>query len=326
MKLELTDKLDFDLWEKTLRSLPDGAELLQSCIWAQINSAKTLVHRFAWLEQAKVLVLAQVLETERLGQKSWYLPRGPLCLSSEKASFLWPLVFADLQEQAQQRGVMTISFEPENWGDFQNFSGKIIKPIQPQRSLFLDLSLDEEKLLAQMHPKTRYNIRLAEKKGVLIEQGQGEDILFFWDLLQITTKRDRFRGHGLSHYRRLLEKGSPAIELWLAKRGNKVLAAGVFSFYQGRAVYLHGASADSERQYMAPYLLQWQMIKRAKAFACRYYDFYGIDEKKWPGVTRFKRGFGGEERLYPGTFTLILKPLAYNFYLLAARLRRFLPF
>ena len=326
MKLELIDNLDSELWEKTLASLPDGAELLQSRIWARIIDTTTSVHRFAWLQATEVLVLAQVIETERLGQKSWYLPRGPLCLKPKNASFLWPLVLADLQERARQRGVMSLRFEPENWGDFQDFSAEKIKPIQPRRSLFLDLNLAEEDLLARMHTKTRYNIRLAEKKGVMIERGQGDDILFFWNLLQVTTKRDHFRGHSLAHYRRLLEKGAPVIELWLAKREGKVLAAGLFSFYQGRAVYLHGASADSERQYMAPYLLQWQMIKRAKARACRYYDFYGIDEKKWPGVTRFKRGFGGEERLYPGTFALILKPWAYRFYSLAARLRRLLPF
>jgi lipid II:glycine glycyltransferase (peptidoglycan interpeptide bridge formation enzyme) len=326
MKLELIDNLDSELWEKALGSLPDGAELLQSHIWAQIIGTTALVHRLAWLQQTELLAVAQILETERLGQKSWYLPRGPLCLNPKNASFLWPLVLADLQERAQQRGVMSLRFEPENWGDFQDFSAEKIKPIQPRRSLFLDLSLGEKDLLARMHTKTRYNIRLAEKKGVIIEQGQGDDILFFWNLLQVTTRRDRFRGHSLAHYRRLLEQGTPVIELWLAKREGKVLAAGLFSFYQVRAVYLHGASADSERQYMAPYLLQWQMIKRAKARACRYYDFYGIDEKKWPGVTRFKRGFGGEERLYPGTFALILKPWAYRFYSLAARLRRFLPF
>lgn len=326
MELELIDNLESERWEAALGTLPDGAELLQSHIWAQLLDASTVVHRFAWLRQAEVLVLAQVLETSNFGQKSWYIPRGPLCLSPEKSSFLWPVVWADLRKRAQLRGAMILRFEPENWGGFNDFKVEKIKAIQPQRSLFLDLNREEKVLLEAMHSKTRYNIRLAEKKGVTIGRGYGDDILSFWDLMKITTKRDHFRGHGLAHYRRLLEKGSPAIELWLAKREGKVLAAGLFSFYQGRAVYLHGASADSERQYMAPYLLQWQMIRRAQTQSCRYYDFYGIDAEKWPGVTRFKLGFGGQERLYPGTLAFIFKPWAYRFYSLAARLRRGLPF
>jgi len=188
--------------------------------------------------------------------------------------------------------------------------------------LFLDLSLSEDELLHAMHHKTCYNIRLAKKKGVEIVRGKVADLPSFWKLLKSTTVRDGFRGHSLSHYHNLLEQGAPNIELCLAKRDDKVLAAGIFSFLGGRAVYLHGASSNSDRQHMAPYLLQWQMIKRAKEKTCRYYDFYGIDAKKWPGVTRFKLGFGGEERNYPGTYIIVIKPLIYNLYKILAFIKR----
>ena len=188
----------------------------------------------------------------------------------------------------------------------------------------LNLDLDEAKLLSGMHQKTRYNIRLAEKRGVLISRGNLNDLNLFYRLLQETTKRDRFRGHSLEHYRQLMINSKDKIELWLAKKDGTLLAAGLFSFYGQRATYLHGVSADQGRQHMAPYLLQWEMIKRAKQLHCHSYDFYGIDAKKWPGVTRFKLGFGGEEKKYPGTFIIITDCFRYFLYQLAIRIRRFL--
>ncbi|HQL34917.1 MAG TPA: peptidoglycan bridge formation glycyltransferase FemA/FemB family protein [bacterium] len=322
MILTKEDNLADLTWEASLQSLPDGGELLQSGIWRQIALAeKREVKRFSWLqEKGMVAVLAQVLTTNRFGLKSWYLPRGPVWLLSKGAEIAWPLVLADLIQEAKRQGVMSIRFEPENWPLPVVSFGQKITSIQPEKSLFLDLSYSEEELLSQMHPKTRYNIRLAEKKGVEIVSGQSEDLVDFWQLLQTTTARAGFRGHSLAHYRHLLEKGGGAIELYFARLEGKILAAGLFSFYGGRAVYLHGASANNDRQYMAPYLLQWRMIQRAKAKHCRYYDFYGIDEKRWPGVTRFKRGFGGEERVYPGSFLLVISKHKYFIYSLLSKI------
>lgn len=312
-------------WTEALASLGDGAELLQSDVWRAVAEAEgKKVWRLAWSQGGRFLVLAQILETTVAGFKTWYLPRGPIFLSQDAVDQQWRQVKEDLLKQAGEQGVIVIKFEPQ--ADFfnTNICGQSIAAIQPKRSLFLDLRLSEEVLLEKMHPKTRYNIRLADKQGVKIVPGDEHDLLTFWNLLQKTAVRDRFRGHGLNHYRCLLKAGQPILELWLAKRADQVLAAGIFSFYQGRAVYWHGASDNEGRQYMAPHLLQWQMIKRARNMSCRYYDFYGIDEQRWPGVTRFKRGFGGEERVYPGAFLLIVSPYKYWFYRLAVSLRLFL--
>ncbi|MDD3285687.1 MAG: peptidoglycan bridge formation glycyltransferase FemA/FemB family protein [Patescibacteria group bacterium] len=326
MILNKENNLDDIVWEAGLQSLPDGGEILQSGIWRQIALAeKHKIKRFSWRrEDGVVAVLAQILSSRRFGFKSWYLPRGPVWLSSSEADIAWPAVLSDLMQVAKRQGVMSIRFEPENWPLSNTAFGQKITSIQPEKSLFLNLSYSEEELLAQMHPKTRYNIRLAEKKGVEITPGKLEDLVDFWQLLQATTTRDGFRGHSLAHYRHLLDNGGAAIELYFARREGRVLAAGLFSFYGGRAVYLHGASADVGRQYMAPYLLQWRMIQRAKAKHCRYYDFYGIDEKKWPGVTRFKRGFGGEEREYPGSFLLIVSQYKYFIYSLLSKIVKIL--
>lgn len=321
MILVKEDNLESVNWEQSLASLADGAEILQSTIWRQIAmSEKHGVLRFVWQEKEKNVALAQIIVTSRLGFKSWYLPRGPIFLSAENEESLWMQLIIDLKREAKLQDVMAIRFEPENWSLPGEKFGQKIKSIQPEKSLFLDLSHSEDELLSQMHPKTRYNIRLAEKKGVEIIAGNSDDLLEFWHLLQVTTSRDGFRGHSLAHYQKLLEQGKGAIELWLARRDGELLAAGLFSFYNGRAVYLHGASSDENRRYMAPYLLQWRMIQRARSFSCHYYDFYGIDEIKWPGVTRFKRGFGGEERIYPGSFLLVISPWRQLLYTLFSRL------
>ncbi len=112
------------------------------------------------------------------------------------------------------------------------------------------------------------------------------------------------------------------IKLFIAEYKKKPIAANIVSFFGDTAVYMHGASGADHRNVMAPYLLQWHAIKLGKQVGCKYYDFYGIDEKKWPGVTRFKRGFGGRAVNYPGTFDLIFDSSWYNIYKMVRRVRR----
>ena len=202
---------------------------------------------------------------------------------------------------------------------FEKFKNNFKKSfdLQPKKTLFLDLSLSEEELLKEMHQKTRYNIRLAEKKEVEIKLSEAKniesDFLEFWRLMSITGERDAFRIHNQKHYKNILS-ASENIKLYFANYKNKNIAAGLFCFFGDRVTYMHGASDNEARNLMAPYLLQWEIIKIAKENGYKYYDFYGIDEKKWPGVTRFKLGFGGFVKEYPGTYDFIFKPLIYNLY------------
>ena len=197
---------------------------------------------------------------------------------------------------------------------------------QPAQTLVVDLAASPEELLAAMHQKTRYNARLAEKKGVVVRQGTLADFPAFWQLMSQTGERDAFRLHSEQHYRRILEKGADVYSLFVAEMEGRVLAAGIFAFFGDTATYVHGASSNQDRQYMAPYALQWQVMSFAKKQGYRYYDFFGVDNSKWPGVTRFKMGFGGQIEAYPGTFDIIFNRGYYNFYQVARRLRRVLPF
>jgi lipid II:glycine glycyltransferase (peptidoglycan interpeptide bridge formation enzyme) len=140
--------------------------------------------------------------------------------------------------------------------------------------------------------------------------------------MEETKDRDGFRIHGQDHYRRLFFAGDDFIVPLFAQYEGKVIAAGIFCFFGNRATYLHGASSNSDRQVMAPYLLQWEGIRLAKERGCRVYDFYGIDEERWPGVTRFKRGFAGQEIEYPGTFEQGIKRINYFIFLALKKIRK----
>ena len=205
-------------------------------------------------------------------------------------------------------------------------------PVQPKQTLIVDLTQGEDKILAAMHEKTRYNIRLADRKGVRCQVSDlnNHDVEIFWKLLQETAKRDGFRSHPASYYQTMLKvlssSSQPPLKirggeggvmntcLWLAYHNQEVVAGAIIGYFGDTVTYLHGASSYKHRALMAPYALHWQIIQEAKERSYKWYDFWGIDEKKWPGITRFKMGFGGKIIDYPGTFDLPLNKFWYKLY------------
>lgn len=204
--------------------------------------------------------------------------------------------------------------------DFKSSRFKKSQQIQPSKTLVLDIAKSEENLLKQMHQKTRYNINLALKKELKVKSQKSKAKSFerFWELLINTAKKDKFNPHPKEYYKKILEL--PGTELFVAEYDNKIVAANIILFYNKQAIYLHGASDYEYRNLMAPHLLQWHQILEAKKQGCIEYDFWGIDEQKWPGVTRFKKGFGGKEIKYPGAFDLVFQPLWYKIYKIARRI------
>mgnify|MGYP001560001859 CR=1 FL=1 len=197
--------------------------------------------------------------------------------------------------------------------------------LQPRETLILDLSKTEDALLAEMHPKTRYNIRLAVKHGVKVEKKSGNDsIKAFFSLLGETAQREGFHAHDERHYRTLFEICTDVFwnELYFAEYKGKILAAAMVNFYResGTATYLHGASSREYKEVMAPHLLHWEIMREAKSRGFSAYDFWGIDEKRWPGVTRFKLGFGGKTVQYPEAGDTIFRPMWYQVYQVARKI------
>lgn len=197
----------------------------------------------------------------------------------------------------------------------------------PKATRVLDISKTEEEILAQMKPKTRYNIRLAEKKGVKVKRLDSEDILY--DLLTKTATRDKgYSPHEKPYYTKMIKDlaKNDVAHVFVAEHEGDFLAAILVSFFGEVSTYLHGGFNEQKRNLMAPYLCQWEAIRYAKSKGCKIYDFWGVAETNdpndsWAGISRFKEGFGGEKIVFPGSYDLALNSFWYNLLTLLARVR-----
>ncbi|MEK7105478.1 MAG: peptidoglycan bridge formation glycyltransferase FemA/FemB family protein [Patescibacteria group bacterium] len=202
--------------------------------------------------------------------------------------------------------------------------------VQPRTTIIVDLKKFEEELLKEMHPKTRYNIRVAERSGVTVKLGGEELFEDFWKLLQHTTERNEFRPHPKEYYRKMIaDHQDPELKIFLAAAmvDGVPVAMAIMCDFGGTRTYLHGALDYALRDRMAPFALHWELMKEAKELGITVYDFWGIaptddPKERLAGVTRFKRGWGGEVVRYPQTRDFILQPFAYRLYRLIHRLRR----
>jgi len=203
---------------------------------------------------------------------------------------------------------------------------------QPENTLLLDLSLSENELLEQMKPKGRYNISLADRKGVKIKIISFNDENFsryfddFYALLKDTTLRDKFSGHPKEFYLNMLDILKGNARLYIAEYENETLAGLIGTFYKDTFIYYYGSSSNSHRNLMAPYLLQWTAIKDAKKMGAKYYDFLGIAPENaknhpWSGVTDFKLKFGGIRVSYLKAQEYVFKKIFYKAYHLVKKIK-----
>ncbi len=243
-----------------------------------------------------------------LGQRYWYLPKGPL-----GKAVLTKQVTA-LREQLSD--AVFLRMEPDAASDFLR-----IKDVQPAETLVLDLEKGEEGLLAEMKAKTRYNIRLAAKKGVECKIVGFEYFDDFIRLFEQTTQRDRFAGWPPQYYRTMLEvlKGEAHAYLAMAFYEGRPLVANLMIDFGDTRTYLVGSSSNLHRNVMAPYGLHWFLIQDAIAKGFKTFDFWGIapegvENHPLVGVTRYKKGYGGRVVEMPGTFDLPQKHLWYAAY------------
>ncbi|MDP3793798.1 MAG: peptidoglycan bridge formation glycyltransferase FemA/FemB family protein, partial [Candidatus Uhrbacteria bacterium] len=258
----------------------------------------------------------------------WFAPRGPVLGSpSDKRKifslFLKLLSVGTIHELPLLAGPSLFDrFEPfieEDQVLIQEMMRTGLRhrhAINPSTTLLVDLMKTENELLAQMHPKTRYNIRVADKHGVTVREARREeDIEIFLRLLQETAERDQFMPQPAKYLRALWEALLPSgmIRLHFAERNGEVLAAHMNVIYGDTMTYLHGASSSTHREMMAPYALHWAVMSEAKRQGYRYYDFWGCNPSNknhfdykttWEGMTRFKEGWGGQKISLVGTWDL----------------------
>jgi peptidoglycan pentaglycine glycine transferase (the first glycine) len=301
----------------------------QSWNWGEVlQSEGKKIERLQFIEDNKICGSAQLVYNKALGFEYFFCPKGPVV----KTGFVE--VFKALEKYGKEKGISFLRFEPYNKNGIEDKGAyKKTIDINPRATTIIELRQTEEELLEKMHSKTRYNVRLAEKKNIIISEDKNFDD--FWRLINETKKRDSFRLHEKKHYEEILK--SPGVIQLTAKVEGKAIAVAVLISFGNTTTYLFGASDYEHRHLMAPYLLQWQAIKIAKNAGNYFYDFFGIaphkhgfsgtdyeyDEKhQYAGVTRFKLGFGGEIVEQPGTYDLIVSEGKYKVYEALRRLRR----
>ncbi|NPV84725.1 MAG: peptidoglycan bridge formation glycyltransferase FemA/FemB family protein [Anaerolineae bacterium] len=310
-------------WDEFLAGQSD-AHILQTSAWAELKTA------FGWdvVRVCRNDTGAQVLLRRLpLGFSIAYIAKGPV-------GETWLPLWEELDAFCRQRRVAFLKVEPDLWmplpAQTQTALSTFLRgqPIQPQRTILINLDGEEETWLQRMKQKTRYNIHLAKKKGVTV--CQSEDVATFAALMAQTGQRDGFGVHSLAYYQRAYDLFAPSgrCVLLMAQFETRPLG-GLMVFAQGaRAWYFYGASSDAERNRMPSYLLQWEAMRWAAGKGCAVYDLWGIpdcDEEilesqfsqrsdgLW-GVYRFKRGFGGKIVRSVGAFDRVYSPLLYRFY------------
>lgn len=282
--------------------------------------------------------MAQILFRQLpLGLTIAYVPKGPLVDWAD--SHRVQALLADIHTVARKNRAIFLKVEPDIC-DSRAEAKQVVtaltqlgfRPadtIQPQTSQILDIAVDDEAILGAMKQKTRYNIRLAERKGVTMRQGTLADIDLFYELSLLTADRDGFGLHSLAYYQQAYQLFAPDRCALLIAAYKQTPLAALMVFKQGPAAYyLYGASSNEERNRMPTYLLQWAAIEWAKAQGCLRYDLWGIpdtdpatleaefqsrSEGLW-GVYRFKRGFGGEIVRSIGAFDYVYRPALYPLY------------
>ena len=320
-------------WDKLYSAAPVASgKFLQSWAWGELQlMLGRKIYRFAD-EDAFALIVELPL---RFGKKYWFCPKGPIVMDNGQDTMNKTFI-EEITTAAKQAGAVFLRVEPPV-SEFVMPGLAHSHDINPRQTSLLDLSKTEDELLAAMHKKTRYNIKVAEKHGVTI--GRHADPAPVIDevlkLFSETAARDKFNLHPLAYYKKQLEAfgekktfvpgiKSPHLVIFTASVEGKMLAAAIVMFDGITATYLHGASSSEMRNVMAPYALHWTIMKRAKERGYKHYDLWGIsDDAKsgWAGITRFKRGWGGEDVSFCGTFDLPINRFWYSVYQLARRLR-----
>lgn len=344
--MEIRTDLPAGEWDDFVAAHPRG-HILQTAAWGELKAAfGWQAERVALVEdgvpRAGALILYRSLPAG-LGALA-YVPRGPL-VNWERPEEVAELLAA-LARRARARRAVALILEPDlpdepRWRDRLAALGLRPSPlgsIQPRRTLVVDISRSEEEILAGMKPKTRYNIRLAERKGVAVWEGTEADLPAFHRLMAQTAVRDRFGVHSPAYYERAYHLFVPtgrARLLMAGVEGEPVAALMVFALGR-RAWYFYGASGDAHREKMPTYRLQWEAIRWARSLGCTEYDLWGVPDEEeerleaeftqrqdglW-GVYRFKRGFGGRLVRTVGAWERPLRPALYPLYAWVAACRQ----
>lgn len=322
---------NLDEWNEAVSRLPSASpHILQSFEWGEFKAKYGWTcSRVLFIDKDEPRAAAQILRraVPHTPFGVLYVPKGPV-LDFENAKSLRETLNAVEQIGREQRAIF-IKIDPdiplsqvETIRTIQDCGWKPSpEQIQFRNTLVLDLTACEEDLLARMKPKTRYNVRLAQKRNVVIRPGNRNDLPRFYQMYAETSARDGFLIRQFQYYRdawgAFMDAGRA--QMFLACVGEKAIAGLILFLFGRTAWYFYGASSGEHRELMPNYLLQWHAIRWAKEQGCQNYDFWGAPEilneaDPMHGVYRFKEGFGARFVQNIGAFDFIIHPVLYYFY------------
>ncbi|MCR4430428.1 MAG: aminoacyltransferase [Tepidanaerobacteraceae bacterium] len=334
MELKVIEDKDRHIFDKFMAYGPKG-HVLQSYEWGEVK------RRTGWqpirmlvTENAEpvagISILKRRLPIPGFKKCIFYAPRGPVADFSDRETLKFLL--SKIKELAAMHGAIMLKIDPDIKSPDENASnalkslgfilregGKNFEGVQPRFVFRLPLDKPLDDIFASFHEKTRYNIRLASRKGVAVKEGSREDLKPFYEILQETCIRDKFLVRGFDYFEALwdemVEKG--LAKLFMAEYEGRYIAGTIAFIFGDKAWYIYGASSNEHRNVMPNYALQWEMIKWAKQNGCTMYDFRGVSGDLSPdnplyGLYRFKKGFNAEFTEFIGEFDLPLSPLFYH--------------
>ena len=321
-------------------------QILQSWDWGEIkNRYGWDLERIVWEDHQTVLAAAQILTRSetRFGIKAkiMYVPRGPVL--DWNNTILRQNVLEDLRRMAIREKALFIKIDPYLPVGYGVETHQVKKPddvgleladeltqsgwkesnqqIQFRNTMVLDLTSEESELLSSFSQKTRYNIRLASRKGLEVRDGTSADLNLLYGLYESTSTRNGFpirpRKYYLDVWQSFMEAGMA--QPLVVTIDDEVIAAVVMTIFGECATYMYGMSSGQHTEKMPNYLLQWESIVRAKASGCTSYDFWGVPEvfvdsdPLW-GVWRFKAGFKGDVVRTLGAWDFSFKRFGYWLY------------
>lgn len=331
MEIILVPHKDRKKWNHLIESAP-AFSLMQTYEWGEFKEAEGWkAYRLALMHEDQFIGGAQVLIRPILkGLFSIaYIPRGPLSQPDDAPAL--NALFPAIHRLARRFRSIFLKIEPY-WEDSQSTKQTLEElgflnsclTNQPRASIIVDLTQEPEEILRRMQRSTRYNIKLASRKGVIIHEGAEKDLPTFYELLNITAERNNFPIRSFDYYKRQWEIFSKinSARLLLAKYQDKTIGARLVLVSDKKAADLHAASSAELAHLKSNYLLVWEAMMWAKARGCYIYDLWGIPDevgeltsngKEIPdksegglwGVYQFKRGFGGKVVYYTGAYDYV---------------------
>jgi len=353
--------VESNIWNSIISKLPNP-HFLQTYEWGQVKAKYGWEPLYAvWTDDkfeviseqslvpdncvaAALILKRQIIRNGFAARLSvLYSPKGPLLDWTNEA--LRTRVLSDLQVYAKKQGAIFLKVDPDvvlgtgvpdSEDDVLDTNGQAVvselkrkgwryssDQIQFKNTVLIDLNPSEEELLVSMKQKTRYNVRLAGKKGVLLRIGTLDDLGMLYKMYAETSVRDGFAIRDEGYYKSVWESfmcsSTPTCEPLIAEVDGEPVAAIFVFYFAGRTYYVYGMSRRVHREKMPTYLLQWDAMKRAKAKGCKVYDLWGAPEvfdesdSMW-GVYRFKEGLGGKVVRTLGAWDFAPSPLWYKLY------------